>query len=183
MLLDDGAKREDAVKDIGALLDWIQSQPQLDAQRVAIKGGSYGGYMALASMIHYGERLCCGIDEWGISHFVTFLENTGKYRQDVRRTEYGDERDPAMRRILNTISPLTNAHRIRKPMFIVQGLHDPRVPVSEAEQITAAIRQNEVDVWYLLAEDEGHGFGKKSNRNIYQQVLILFLEKYLLGKE
>ena len=183
MLLDDRDKREDAVKDIGALLDWVQSQPQLDARRVAIKGGSYGGYMALAAMVHYSDRLCCGVDEWGISHFVTFLKNTGKYRQDIRRTEYGDERDPAMRELLDAISPLTNAHRIEKPMFIVQGLHDPRVPVSEAEQIAAAIRKNGVDVWYLLAKDEGHGFGKKSNRNIYQQVLILFLEKYLLDKD
>jgi dipeptidyl aminopeptidase/acylaminoacyl peptidase len=182
MMLDDGVKREDAVRDIGALLDWIQSQPQLDARRVAIKGGSYGGYMALASMVHHGDHLRCGIDEWGISDFVTFLENTGKYRQDVRRAEYGDERDPVMRGVLDAISPLTNAHKITKPMFIVQGLHDPRVPVSEAEQIAAAISENGVDVWYLLAEDEGHGFGKKSNRNIYQQVLILFLEKYLLTK-
>jgi len=182
MMLDDGYKRENAVKDIGALLDWIQEQPQLDAKRVGIKGGSYGGYMALASMVHYSNRLRCGIDEMGISNFVTFLENTGEYRQDVRRTEYGDERDPDMRTFLHRISPLTNAHKITKPMFIVQGLHDPRVPVSEAEQIVKAIRKNNTDVWYLLAEDEGHGFGKKSNRNIFQQVLILFLEKYLLKK-
>ena len=182
-LLDDDDKREDAVKDIGALLDWIRTQPQLNAERIAVKGNSYGGYMALASMVHYSDQLCCGIDEWGISHFVTFLENTGKYRQDVRRAEYGDERDAAMREVLNRISPLTNAHRITKPMFIVQGLHDPRVPVSEAEQIVAAIRENDVDVWYLLAEDEGHGFGKKSNRNVFQRALILFLEKFLIGKE
>jgi len=182
MMLDDGHKREDAVRDIGALLDWIQTQPQLDAKRVGIKGGSYGGYMALASMVHYSNRLRCGIDEIGISNFVTFLENTGEYRQDVRRTEYGDERDPDMRAFLHRISPLTNAHKITKPMFIVQGLHDPRVPVSEAEQIVKAIRKNDTDVWYLLAEDEGHGFGKKSNRNVYQQVLIMFLEKYLLNK-
>ena len=183
MMLDDGHKREDAVRDIGALLDWIQTQPQLDAKRVGIKGGSYGGYMALASMVHYSNRLRCGIDEIGISNFVTFLENTGEYRQDVRRTEYGDERDPDMRAFLHRISPLTNAHKIAKPMYIVQGLHDPRVPVSEAEQIVKAIRENDTDVWYLLAEDEGHGFGKKSNRNIYQQVLIMFLEKYLLERK
>jgi len=183
MMLDDGYRREDAIKDIGALLDWIHTQPQLDATRIGIKGGSYGGYMALASMVHYNDRLCCGIDEWGISNFVTFLENTGEYRQDVRRTEYGDERDLKMQAFLHRISPLTNAHKITKPMFIVQGLHDPRVPVSEAEQIVKAIRKNDTDVWYLLAEDEGHGFGKKSNRNVYQQVLIMFLEKYLLGRK
>jgi dipeptidyl aminopeptidase/acylaminoacyl peptidase len=182
MMLDDGYKREDAVRDIGALLDWIATQPQLDAGRVAIKGGSYGGYLSLASMVNYSNRLRCGIDEIGISNFVTFLENTGKYRQDVRRSEYGDERDPQMRDFLTRISPLTNAHRIERPLLIFQGLHDPRVPVSEAEQIVKAVRNNGVDVWYILAEDEGHGFGKKSNRNFYQQVQVLFLEKYLLEK-
>jgi len=183
MMLDDGYKREDAIKDIGALLDWIETQPQLDAQRVGIWGGSYGGYMVLAAMIHYNDRLHCGIDEYGISNFVTFLKSTGEYRQDVRRTEYGDERDPKMREFLNRISPLTNAERIRGPMFIVQGLHDPRVPVSEAEQIVKAIRKNDVDVWYLLAEDEGHGLSRKSNRNFFQQALVLFLEKYLISKQ
>jgi len=165
------------------LLDWIETQPQLDAQRVGIWGGSYGGYMVLAAMIHYNDRLHCGIDEYGISNFVTFLKSTGEYRQDVRRTEYGDERDPKMREFLNRISPLTNAERIRGPMFIVQGLHDPRVPVSEAEQIVKAIRKNDVDVWYLLAEDEGHGLSRKSNRNFFQQALVLFLEKYLISKQ
>ena len=182
MALDDGDRREDAVRDIGCLLDWIEKQPQLDRRRVAISGGSYGGYMVLASLTHYSNRLCCGIDGWGISNFVSFLENTGEYRQDLRREEYGDERDPRMREFLKRISPLTNAHKITKPMLVVQGLHDPRVPVSEAEQIVKAARQNRVDVWYLLAEDEGHGFGRKSNYNIYQQIKVLFLEKFLLKK-
>lgn len=178
--LDNGYKREDAVKDIGALLDWIDKQPELDASRICIEGGSYGGYMVLASMVHYSNRLRCGMGSVGISNFVTFLENTGKYRQDLRRVEYGDERDPRMRKFLNEISPLTNAHKIIKPLFIAQGLHDPRVPVTEAEQIVKAVRKNGVDVWYLLAEDEGHGFAKKSNRDFYIQTQILFLEKYLL---
>jgi len=178
--IDNFYKREGAVHDIGALLDWIEEQPELDASRISITGGSYGGYMVLASMVHYSDRLRCGIDAWGISNFVTFLENTGRYRQDVRRTEYGDERDPKMREFLNAISPLTNAHKITKPMFIVQGLHDPRVPVTEAEQIIEAIRKNGVDVWFLLAEDEGHGFGKKSNWEFYRAARILFLERYLL---
>ncbi|MBE0433630.1 S9 family peptidase [candidate division WOR-3 bacterium] len=183
MSLDDGYNREDAVRDIGRLLDWVEEQPQLDGRRVGITGGSYGGYLALASMVRYSDRLCCGIDGWGISNFVSFLENTGEYRQDVRREEYGDERDPQMREFLRRISPLTNAHKIKKPMLVVQGLHDPRVPLSEAEQIVKAVRKNGVDVWYLLAEDEGHGFGKKSNYNIYQQIRVLFLEKYLLKKD
>ncbi len=180
MMLDDGVKREDAIKDIGCLLDWIAKQPQLDRRRVAISGGSYGGYVVLASMAAFPDRLSCGIDGLGISNFVTFLENTGKYRQDLRREEYGDERDPKMREFLNRISPLTNAHKIKKPLFVIQGLHDPRVPVSEAEQIVEAVRKSGVDVWYLLAEDEGHGFVKRSNRVYQQQAIVLFLQKYLL---
>lgn len=180
LTLDDERKREDAVRDIGALLDWINEQPELDHSRIGITGGSYGGYMVLAALVAYSHRLRCGIDKWGISNFVTFLENTGKYRQDLRRAEYGDERITEMREFLNEISPLTNAHKITKPLFIVQGLNDPRVPVSEAEQIRDAVRKNGVDVWYLLAEDEGHGFGKRSNWDFNRMAEILFLKKYLL---
>lgn len=179
--LDNFYDRENAVKDIGALLDWIAQQPDLDASQVCIAGGSYGGYMVLAALVHYSDQLVCGIDVVGISSFVTFLENTGAYRQDLRRSEYGDERDPDMRRFLESISPLTNAPKIKKPLLVVQGLNDPRVPVTEAEQIVKAVRKNGVDVWYLLAEDEGHGFGKKSNRDFYQYVKILFLKQYLLN--
>jgi dipeptidyl aminopeptidase/acylaminoacyl peptidase len=178
--LDNGYQREDAVKDIGALLDWIEQQPELDASRVAIRGGSYGGYMVLAAMVHYSDRIRCGIDSYGISNFVTFLQTTGKYRQELRRKEYGDESDPKMREFLNNISPLTNAHKITKPLFIVQGLHDPRVPASEAEQIRDAVRSNGVDVWYLLAEDEGHGLAKKQNFEYYRRARIMFWKKYLL---
>jgi len=180
MNLDNDLLREDAVRDIGTLIDWIERQPELDASRIAIAGGSYGGYMVLASLIHHGDRLRCGITSFGISSFVTFLENTGAYRQDNRRTEYGDEQDPAMRTFLSSISPLTHAHTIIRPLFVVQGLNDPRVPVSEAEQIVHAVRKNGTDVWYLLAEDEGHGFSKKSNREYMHQAEILFLKAYLL---
>jgi dipeptidyl aminopeptidase/acylaminoacyl peptidase len=177
--LDDGYKREDSVRDIGKLLDWIEKQPELDASRVAVTGGSYGGYMVLSSMIHYSDRLRCGIDVVGISNFVTFLENTKEYRRDLRRVEYGDERDPEMRKHLIKISPTTNAAKITRPMFIAQGLNDPRVPVGEAEQINAEIRKNGGDVWYMLAKDEGHGFGKKKNRDYYNYAVVLFLEEYL----
>lgn len=181
--LDNGFKREDSVKDIGALLDWIAKQPDLDASRVAVMGGSYGGYMTLASMCHYNDRLKCGIDVVGISNFVTFLENTQEYRRDLRRVEYGDERDPKMREFQNQISPTTNVHKINKPLFIVQGLNDPRVPASEAEQMLKAVRANGGQAWYLLAKDEGHGFRKKGNRDFYNNAVILFLGKHLLGKE
>ncbi|MFQ6105374.1 MAG: S9 family peptidase [Candidatus Glassbacteria bacterium] len=178
--LDNGYKREDSVKDIGSLLDWIEKQPELDASRVAVYGGSYGGYMVLASMFHYNDRFKCGVDIVGISNFVTFLENTKEYRRDLRRVEYGDERDPRMRKFLESISPTNHAHEITKPMFIAQGLNDPRVPVGESEQIVSAIRENGGEAWYLLAKDEGHGFRKKRNRDYYRNATVLFLEKFLL---
>ncbi|MBT8422217.1 MAG: prolyl oligopeptidase family serine peptidase, partial [Gammaproteobacteria bacterium] len=138
--LDNGFNREDSVKDIGALLDWVGGQPDLDKERVAVFGGSYGGYMVLASGVHYSDRLKAAVDIVGISNFVTFLENTQDYRRDLRRVEYGDERDPAMRAHLQKISPLNNVEKIAVPMLIVQGQNDPRVPVTEAEQIVAALR-------------------------------------------
>lgn len=180
--LDNGEKREDSVRDIGALLDWIELQPGLDAARVAVMGGSYGGYMTLASMTHYSERLRAGIDVVGISNFVSFLTNTQDYRRELRRAEYGDERDPRMRALLQHISPLTHAARITRPIFVVQGANDPRVPQSESEQMVATIREhNGGEVWYLLARDEGHGFRKKSNRDYYNNAVVLFLQRYLLS--
>lgn len=175
--LDNGFLRENSVKDGGALLDWIAKQPELDAKRICVYGGSYGGYMVLAMLTHYNDRLAAGIDVVGISNFVTFLENTSEYRRDLRRVEYGDERNPEMREFLEKISPLNNAHKISKPLFVIQGLNDPRVPTSEAEQIVAKVRQNGGDVWYLLAKDEGHGFRKKSNRDYYNAAVALFLKE------
>ena len=177
--LDNGRLREDSVKDIGKLLDWIAQQDELDAERVVVTGGSYGGYMVLASLVHFGDRLRGGIDVVGISNFVTFLENTEDYRRDMRRAEYGDERDPEMRTFLEAISPANSAQKIRTPLFIVQGANDPRVPASEAEQILAAVRANGGDPWYLLAKDEGHGFRKKSNRDYLAAATSLFLERVL----
>lgn len=178
--LDNGYKREESVQDIGKLLDWIAEQPDLDPKRVAVTGGSYGGYMVLASMTHFNDRLKCAVDIVGISNFVTFLTNTQDYRRDLRRVEYGDERDPEMNAFLQKISPTTNAHKITKPLFVVQGLNDPRVPYTEAEQIVDIVRKNGGEVWYLLAKDEGHGFRKKTNRDFYIWSEVLFLEKYLL---
>jgi dipeptidyl aminopeptidase/acylaminoacyl peptidase len=177
--LDDGLKREDSVKDIGALLDWIATQPQLDASKVIVSGGSYGGYMSLAVSTHYADRIAGSIDVVGISNFVTFLQNTESYRRDLRRVEYGDERDPAMRAFLEKISPLTNASRITKPLFVVQGKNDPRVPYTEAEQIVAKARSNNTPVWYLRAENEGHGFARKENADYQFYATILFLQNTL----
>jgi len=181
MSLDNGFKREDSVKDIGALLDWIKTQPDLDENRVAVFGGSYGGYMVLASSVHYSNRLKAAVDIVGISNFVTFLENTQDYRRDLRRAEYGDERDPEMRTHLEAISPLNHVDKIRIPMFVVQGQNDPRVPVSEAVQIVAALREQGLPVWYMNALNEGHGYRKKENRDIYQQATMMFLREHLLN--
>jgi len=180
--LDNGRLREDAVRDIGALLVWIGAQPDLDPERVVVMGGSYGGYMVLASLVAYGERLRGGIDVVGISNFVTFLTNTADYRRDLRRAEYGDERDPAMRAFLQKISPLSRAEAIRRPLLVVQGLRDPRVPASESEQLVAQLRAQGGEVWYLAAKDEGHGFRKKTNRDFYQQTAATFLERQLLQR-
>lgn len=174
--LDDGVLREDSVRDIGALLVWVGAQRDLDRNRVVVTGGSYGGYMALASMVQYGDRLAGGIDLVGITNFVTFLTNTSGYRRDLRRAEYGDERDPDMRALLTAISPLTNVAAIRKPLLIVQGLNDPRVPASESEQMKALVRARGGEVWYLAAKDEGHGFRKKSNADAYRATVVAFLK-------
>jgi protease II len=175
--LDNGPLREDSVKDIGALLDWIATQPDLDPSRVVVSGGSYGGYMVLASMAMYPERLAGGIDIVGISNWTTFLQNTEGYRRDARRAEYGDERDPAMRAVFERISPLNLTERMTRPLMVVQGANDPRVPRSEAEQIVAAVRGHDRPVWYLLAMDEGHGFRKKSNIDAQVEVTNMFLRQ------
>lgn len=178
--LDDGRLREDSVRDIGALLDWLEKRDELDHTRVAVYGGSYGGYMVLASLVHFSDRLRCGIDVVGISNFVTFLENTHAYRRDLRRAEYGDERDPEMRRFLDSISPNRHAERITAPLFVAQGHNDPRVPPSEAEQIVRDVRGTGQPVWYLDALDEGHGFQKKANRDLFEQAVVYFLSLHLL---
>ncbi len=180
--LDNGFKREDSVKDIGGLLDWIENNPELDASKIAVGGGSYGGYMVYASMIMFGDRIKCGVSSVGISNFVTFLKNTKSYRRDLRRVEYGDERDPEMNAFLEKISPTNNAKKLTQPIYIVQGANDPRVPLSEAEQMLEKVKSNGQDVWYLMAKDEGHGFRKKANRDYYLTTYLMFLEKHLLEK-
>ena len=180
LTLDNGFKREDSVKDIGALLDWIKQQPDLDSDRILITGGSYGGYMSLAAAVKYNDRIRGSIDIVGISNFVSFLERTEGYRRDLRRVEYGDEREPKMREFLTKISPLTNASAIKKPLFVIHGKNDPRVPLNEAEQIIVTVKQNGVPVWYLMANDEGHGFSKKKNVDYEFYTTVQFIEEMLL---
>ncbi|MCX7408963.1 MAG: S9 family peptidase [Planctomycetales bacterium] len=179
LALDNAEKREDSVKDIGALLDWIAQQPELDSSRVVVSGGSYGGYMVLASLTHFGERIKAGIDIVGIANFVTFLERTAPYRVDLRRAEYGDERDPRMRATFDRISPLNNADKIRSALMVVHGRNDPRVPFFEAEQIAAKVRASGKPVWTLFANNEGHGFAKRDNSDYQRAVEVLFLKRHL----
>lgn len=179
LTLDDWKKREDSVRDIGALLDWIEVQSDLDSARVIVDGGSYGGYMVLACLVHYSERLLGGSERVGISNFVTFLENTQGYRRDLRRVEYGDERISEMREYLESIAPMNHVEKIRKPLLIFQGLNDPRVPASESEQITLALEEEGIPVWYVLYLDEGHGFRKKVNQDHSFAVQIQFLRSLL----
>jgi len=177
---DNGFKREDSVKDIGALLDWVGNDSALDASRVAVTGGSYGGYMVLASMVHFNDRLRAGVESVGISNFLTFLKNTSGYRVDLRRVEYGDERDPAMREHLEKISPMTSSSKIGKPLFVIAGFNDPRVPYTEGEQMVKSVRANGAPVWFLMAKDEGHGFAKRKNQDFLFAATAMFWQKYLI---
>jgi dipeptidyl aminopeptidase/acylaminoacyl peptidase len=179
-LLDNGFLREDTYKDINALFDWIGAQPELDASRVGVTGGSYGGHMTLAISTFYSNRIRCSVDIVGMSNLVTFLEHTEGYRRELRRVEYGDERDPKMREFLERIAPMNNIEKIKKPMLVVAGKNDPRVPVSESDQIVAALKKEGTPVWYVMAKDEGHGYQKKANQDYQFYATVEFLEEYLL---
>jgi len=178
--LDNGRLRVDAVKDIGALLDWIKQQPDLDADRVMVQGGSYGGYIALSVAATYSSRIRAAISDSGPSNLVTFLENTAGWRRDVRRSEFGDERDPKMKRFLEEIAPINSIGKIEKPLLISQGQNDPRVPAIESQRMVIALKKNGVPVWYLLAKDEGHGWTKQSNWNFRLYTVAVFVQEYLL---
>ncbi|MBO0912216.1 MAG: S9 family peptidase [Acidobacteria bacterium] len=180
--LDNGFKRQDSYEDIKALLEWIKRQPNLDGDRILVTGGSYGGHMTLATATRYNELITCSVDVVGMSNLVTFLEHTEPYRQDLRRVEYGDERDSKMREFLESIAPINHVRNVTKPMFVVAGENDPRVPKSEDDQMVAALKQQGNVVWYLVAKDEGHGFAKKANADFQFYATILFIEKYLVGE-
>ncbi|MDZ4779412.1 MAG: S9 family peptidase [Planctomycetia bacterium] len=179
LTLDNAEKREESVKDIGALLDWIKAQPELDGERVSVMGGSYGGYMVLASLVNFPERIRAGVDIVGIGNFITFLERTQPYRQDLRRAEYGDERDPAMRAHFEKINPSNRVADIRSALLVAHGKNDPRVPFFEAEQMAAQARTQGRPVWTVYANNEGHGFQKKDNRDYLNAAIALFLEAEL----
>lgn len=180
--LDNGPDlRENSVKDIGAFLDVLAKDPGIDAKRIAETGGSYGGYMCYASAIRYGDRFKAANCIVAISNFVTFLENTQGYRRDLRRVEYGDERDGAQRAKLIAISPFSRAKELKIPLMVQTGGNDPRVPASEASQMVAAVRANGGPVWHVLANDEGHGFAKKANADYAFWASLTFWKAFLLG--
>src|SRR5260370_33186197 len=179
-LLDNGFKREDTYKDINAVFDWSAMQPGLDSERIAVTGGSYGGHMTLAVSTFYSGRIRCSVDIVGMSILVTFLEHAEAYRRDVRRVEYGDEREPKMREFLEKIAPMNNIEKIKKPMFVIAGKNDPRVPVSESQQIADALKKQGTPVWLLIAKDEGHGYRKKVNQDFQFYATVEFLREHLL---
>ena len=178
--LDNGFLREDSYKDINTLIDWIKTRPELDADRILVTGGSYGGHMTLAVATNYSDRIRSALSVVGPSNLVTFLKNTQDYRRDLRRVEYGDERDPKMAEFLEKTAPLNNVQKIKKPLFIVQGKNNPRVPASESEQMVKAVRTTGTPVWYLMARDEGHGFAKKKNIDFQFYATIMFMQEHLL---
>lgn len=179
--LDDGFLREGSYRDIETLFDWIRGQPGLEPDRVMVTGGSYGGFMTLEVATHYNDRIRCSVDVVGPSNLVTFLEHTSGYRQDLRRAKYGDERDPAMRAFLERIAPANNAGKITKPLFVIAGKNDPRVPESESENMVKIVRGNGTPVWWLLGKNEGHGFRKKQNTDFQFYSTILFVRQFLLN--
>ena len=162
------------------MLDWIATQPDLDASRVAVYGGSYGGYMVLGSLVHFSDRLKCGVDIVGIASFESFLKNTKAYRRDLRRAEYGDERKPELLKFFRRIDPVHNADKIQTSLLVAHGVNDPRVPFSEARQIVPRVRANRQTVWTIYAENEGHGFRKKANRDYVSAAVVLFLKQHLV---
>ncbi len=178
--LDNGFHRDDTYKDINAMLDWVATQPALDPTRVMAYGGSYGGHMTWAVAAFYNDRIRCALPIVGMSNLVTFLEHTEAYRRDLRRAEYGDERDPAMRAYLEKIAPMNHLDAMRKPVFAVVGKNDPRVPWTESRQILDKLNAQGTPTWFLMANDEGHGFAKKKNRDYLFNAEVLFMEKYLL---
>lgn len=178
--LDNGLLREGSYKDINTLIDWIQTQSDLDAGKIMITGGSYGGFMTLAVATNYNDRICCSVDVVGPSNLVTFLEHTSGYRKDLRRVEYGDERDPKTHDFLEQIAPANKAKNITKPLFVIAGQNDPRVPASESAQMVEVVRKNGTPVWWLLGKDEGHGFAKKKNRDFQFYSTVVFVKEFLL---
>jgi dipeptidyl aminopeptidase/acylaminoacyl peptidase len=180
--LDNGTSRDHTHKDIGALLDWIKQNPNLDSDKIMVTGGSYGGYMTWAVAYEFNDKICCTLPIVGPSNLVTLLEHTESYRRDLRRVEYGDERDPKTREYLEKTAPLNNSEKIRKPVFAVVGKNDPRVPWTESRQMLDKLKSNGITTWFLVANDEGHGYAKKKNQDFQFYATVMFVRHFLLGE-
>jgi dipeptidyl aminopeptidase/acylaminoacyl peptidase len=175
--LDDVEKRMDSVRDLKAGADWLAAHELIDPDRIVVKGGSYGGFMVLSALTEYPDIWAAGVDVVGIANFVTFLENTGSWRRELREAEYGSLDDD--REFLESISPVNRADRIRAPLFIIHGANDPRVPVGEAEQIAEAAREHGVPVELRIYEDEGHGLSKRENQIDAYTDVVAFLDEHV----
>jgi dipeptidyl aminopeptidase/acylaminoacyl peptidase len=178
--LDNGLHRDDTYKDIGALLDWVGTQPSLNASHIMVLGGSYGGHMTWAISAFYNDKIRCALPIVGMSNLVTFLEHTEAYRRDLRRVEYGDERDPQVRAYLEKIAPMNHLDAMHKPIFAVVGKNDPRVPWSESRQILDKLNAQGTPTWFLMANDEGHGYAKKKNQDFLFDAEVMFVKTNLL---
>jgi len=176
--LDDTYKRMDTVKDVLAVVEECKKMGISDPRRLAVFGGSYGGFMVLACMYSSPDTWRAGVDVVGIANFVTFLKNTGPWRRKLRIVEYGDPDKDA--EFLTSISPVTNAHRIKAPLFIIHGRNDPRVPVSETEQIVKTLQEQNKEVYFMVFDDEGHGLVKLKNRIEGYSASLSFLIRHLL---
>jgi len=178
--LDNGFHREDAIKDIGALLDWIKSRPDLDPEKVMVRGASYGGFMALSVTLQYNNKICASIVESGISEWISVINNLDVNFRDLWRAEYGDERDPKARDYLQRISPIYSITKNQKPMFLIHGSKDSHVPIQQAEAILSAMKGTQVHIWHLFGKNEGHGFSNFTNWEIKMLAIILFTQEYLI---
>lgn len=175
--LDDVEKRMDSVADLAHAAHWLREQPGIDGQRIAVYGGSYGGFMVLAALTTYPDLWAAGVDIVGISNLATFLENTSPYRRAHREAEYGSlERDRAF---LESIAPIRHVDRISAPLLVIHGANDPRVPLSEAQQLVEALRARDVPVEFLVFEDEGHGLVKLKNKQVAFPAIVAFLDKHV----
>ncbi len=179
--MDNGLKKENAVKDIGALLDWIISRSDLDAGRVMVTGGSYGGYMTYRTAIEYNKKIRCAVEAFGMSDMLSYKNSVDTAYREYFSHEFGDEKVSSIHDYLERISPLKNANKITMPIFIIQGRNDPKIPYTESQQMVEAIKRNSGSVWYLLANDEGHGFSKQANRDYLFYATVEFIKRYLLN--
>ncbi len=174
-IADNQLQRDDVIKDLGALIVWVGSQSSFDAKHVIVSGAGYGGFLALAALANYGDRLRGGVDLGGIGDFVTYAANGPASREAARRAEFGDERDPDTRAFLRRISPLTTADHIGKPVLVVHGRNDARVPITQSEQMVATLRARGVEVWYLEARNEGYNFLRLQDREACLRAFATFL--------